>query len=349
MSSLSEVTCMLRTNIHCSPYAVLACAALLAACENSTNVGSACVDGVCPEALTNQADACLLTVQEATFELELLANEIFSLVCLGSELQRNQEGLAGVRVYYVINVGAEPFVACTDRAFLKPVHDALSDQLRNDYPHAEVCELNQLAIVRTDAEEPVVAEGDGFYYDDFSEDLETDCYDFQSRLAFTANAAAWPGVFVHVVASQLRDQDGEYDSELACEPRAGSDPVGTPCVPADRSVYSDGEAIIETRSESCGDGLCMAYHLDGDIDPSCEPSESRVCVPEEDVAARLYCTCRCGGPPGTPNLCDCPTGFSCVNVVSDPGSDFAGSYCVADGDGTPPEDPPPTDEAMRLP
>lgn len=338
---------MLRSNSYGSLYALLACAALLGACEQTTKVGSGCMDGVCPKALTSQADACLLTVQEASFDFELLPDEIVSSVCHDWELELSEEGLTEARVYYVIDEGAEPFVACSDRAFLKPVHDYLSDRLREYHPNAEVCELSQLGVAQTDGGEPSVAEGDGFYYDDFSEDFERDCSDFKARIAFTRGAVVWPGVSMHIVASQLQNQDGENDPQLVCDPRTGSEPVGSACLPGDRRVYN-GEVIIETRSESCGDGVCLAHHLDGDIDASCDASDPRPCVAGE-LSSSVFCTCRCDGPPGTEDLCECPTGFSCVDVVHDPDSALAGSYCVAGGDGNPPQEPLPTDEAMRQP
>ena len=103
----------------------------------------------------------------------------------------------------------------------------------------------------------------------------------------------------------------------------------------EREEYSDNDVVIQTRSVACGDGVCIAYHLDGNTDPSCDPSEESgdplsQCATPERIEERAYCTCRCDGPPGS-DLCDCPDGFSCVDAVSAFQPDLAGSYCVKDG------------------
>lgn len=48
----------------------------------------------------------------------------------------------------------------------------------------------------------------------------------------------------------------------------------------------------------------------------------------------VYCSCRCAGPDTNANYCECPSGFSCVELVDDLGiarGQLAGSYCIKNG------------------
>jgi hypothetical protein len=51
----------------------------------------------------------------------------------------------------------------------------------------------------------------------------------------------------------------------------------------------------------------------------------------------VYCSCRCDGPDPNARYCECPSGYSCVNLVEDlklgKGAlqQLAGSYCIKDG------------------
>lgn len=48
----------------------------------------------------------------------------------------------------------------------------------------------------------------------------------------------------------------------------------------------------------------------------------------------VYCSCRCAGPDAGARYCECPSGFTCTELVDDLGlgrGQLAGSYCIRDG------------------
>jgi hypothetical protein len=52
------------------------------------------------------------------------------------------------------------------------------------------------------------------------------------------------------------------------------------------------------------------------------------------AADTVYCSCRCGGDDPNAKYCDCPSGYTCTELLKDIGlgsKELAGSYCVKDG------------------
>jgi len=48
----------------------------------------------------------------------------------------------------------------------------------------------------------------------------------------------------------------------------------------------------------------------------------------------VYCSCRCRGPDKNARYCDCPSGFTCEDLIDDLGlgsAQLAGGYCIRDG------------------
>lgn len=151
----------------------------------------------------------------------------------------------------------------------------------------------------------------------------------------------------------------------ACE--AGG--IGDPCVPeeeyrTDFSGFSEKEVSIELRSFQCETRVCLVNHFRGrvscpygqseaDLDQWPTDDERRCRIPgagdaPEDairvpVAAQLqerpprdsvYCSCRCDGPDPNANYCECPSGYSCEQLVDEFGlgrEGTTGSYCVRNG------------------
>ena len=111
--------------------------------------------------------------------------------------------------------------------------------------------------------------------------------------------------------------------------------VGDPCRP--ESVPSDGfqdsEAYLETSSVQCRTRVCIVNHLRGNPNHVCDgsPTQPSDCVAPEVIDQRVYCTCRCDGPPGTAEFCECPEGFVCDPVIKNGGAGIQGSYCVRSG------------------
>lgn len=96
----------------------------------------------------------------------------------------------------------------------------------------------------------------------------------------------------------------------------------------------------ECASSSCQPGggtwrsSCRVPDRDG------SQLEDRIQVPiKAQLADRqaddaVYCSCRCAGPDENARYCECPSGFTCEELVEDYGfgkGQLAGSYCVKDG------------------
>ena len=136
--------------------------------------------------------------------------------------------------------------------------------------------------------------------------------------------------------------------------------VGDPCVPEEEyldtfSGFSAEEAVAETRSLQCETRVCLVNHFQGRV--SCPYGQTaqqtangaRCVVPggatpvREEVSPQLlarraddavYCSCRCDGPDKSARYCECPTGFSCEQVIPKLGigkEQLAGSYCIREG------------------
>ncbi len=156
---------------------------------------------------------------------------------------------------------------------------------------------------------------------------------------------------------------------LGCE----SGGVGDPCTPEDEytqnfSGFSVGEVNVESRSFQCETRICLVNHFQGRV--SCpygqtqavadawataagtEPDRCRIpgtdgTDPNDRVQfavepqledrrgdKAVYCSCRCDGPDEGARYCECPSGYSCTELVRElglPGGQLAGSYCVRNG------------------
>ncbi len=116
--------------------------------------------------------------------------------------------------------------------------------------------------------------------------------------------------------------------------------VGDPCVP--EQIPSDGfdpqESYIEASSVQCRTRVCMVYRLDGDPSQSFEeciaaggsPQACTIHPTDEDINARVFCSCRCDGAGGAPT-CECGDGFTCTEILNQGGAGLRGSYCVPNG------------------
>jgi hypothetical protein len=115
--------------------------------------------------------------------------------------------------------------------------------------------------------------------------------------------------------------------------------VGAPCLPEQipETGFSAKEAYIESSSVQCETRVCLVYQLAGDPRDTCVPSADgeRVCAEKSEVAERIYCTCRCDSQGSGFGECECPSGFSCVEVLSQGDRGVRGSYCVKSDTATP--------------
>lgn len=106
--------------------------------------------------------------------------------------------------------------------------------------------------------------------------------------------------------------------------------VGAPCLPEQipESGFDKREAYIESSSVQCETRVCMVYKLNGDPTEGCVPSEIKACPTPKEVESSVYCTCRCDSGNTGFAECECPDGFSCVEVLSKGGPGVRGGYCV---------------------
>lgn len=151
---------------------------------------------------------------------------------------------------------------------------------------------------------------------------------------------------------------------LACQ----SGGVGDPCIPEDEyrpdfAGFAETEANAESRSFQCETRVCLVNHFRGrvscpygqnvpgqeDVDGVDHSERCRipggsdtdlVTVPvQPQLLARrpedaVYCSCRCGGKDKNARYCQCPSGFSCQELIPDfgfGGEQLSGSYCVRSG------------------
>jgi hypothetical protein len=113
----------------------------------------------------------------------------------------------------------------------------------------------------------------------------------------------------------------------ACEEPGVGDPCRPESVPSTGFVSS--EVYLETSSVQCRSRVCMVYKLQGDTN-RIDCAESG-CVSSQDLEERVYCSCRCSGPPeATADFCECPDGYSCDEVLQSDrgGPGVRGGYCV---------------------
>lgn len=137
--------------------------------------------------------------------------------------------------------------------------------------------------------------------------------------------------------------------------------VGDPCVPEEEyaetfSGFSAEEGLVETQSMQCETRVCLINHFQGRV--SCPYGQTaqeaaggaaRCAVPgsatpiQGEVLPQLlkrraedtvYCSCRCDGPDKNARYCECPSGFSCEEVLPPLGrgkEQLVGSYCIREG------------------
>jgi hypothetical protein len=124
----------------------------------------------------------------------------------------------------------------------------------------------------------------------------------------------------------------------ACEARG----IGDPCVPEaiPTGGFDDREVYVETSSVQCRTRTCMVFRLDGNPErivgtDSCPDGvdcvNPELPVSDQTSLERVFCSCRCSaaGDVNTP-LCNCTSGFHCVDVLTAGGVGVQGGYCVPD-------------------
>jgi hypothetical protein len=257
--------------------------------------------------------------------------------CLPRPLARRSDGTVGCQLIWELPpAGAAPAatpVGCGQAGF-EFLSEPSSGQVVSDRGGA-ICQVHQLAV-EDGAVQPTGASAAGWYYDDFSEEVSTECPGGSAqRIAFTPEARPPFGVVVKLVcAVEQGDSCGEKP------PAADESRVGDGCLPdvVPEGGFDDREAYVSIPSGYCGGGPCLVYHLRGDPSEGCiprapDPSGSdpgSFCATPAEFADRVYCSCRCDAPEGFAE-CDCADGFTCVDVLDQGDQALIGGYCVRNG------------------
>jgi hypothetical protein len=110
----------------------------------------------------------------------------------------------------------------------------------------------------------------------------------------------------------------------------GTPAVGAPCLPEQipDNGFDPREAYIESSSVQCETRVCMVYKLEGDPQEGCSATPTKKCPTPAEVERSIYCTCRCDSGSTGFAECECPDGFSCVEVLNKGGPGVRGGYCV---------------------
>jgi hypothetical protein len=319
-------------------FAIVAACLASSACESAVVIGSGCKDGVCPQ--VSGVDNCLVrTTERAIMVGDATAGRIgdtgplLGTVCLPTALPRDAQRLVDLRVHWVLPLAADALPGtpahCDERSYLHHIDGAFAAEYRVRFPDHEVCDVDQVPVP-AGADSTTIPTGTGFYYDDFSQDFLTSCAGrFPARTAFN-DMYVPEGVLLRVISDEVLDTNGKPDTERVC--RAGGDgsQLGKRCLPPLES-YDSSQTVLETRSAACGGDPCLAYHLEGSVDPKCVEKlgdEPVACADAAERAKLAFCSCRCAAPEPDAELCRCAKGFACEPLVHEGDPAVVGSYCV---------------------
>jgi hypothetical protein len=116
--------------------------------------------------------------------------------------------------------------------------------------------------------------------------------------------------------------------------------VGTPCALeppcTDAGCGFDSRHIYVDRASGKCEEACMVDHLDNGTEGALPANPEVICdaagqpagcVTQAALDDAAYCTCRCDGPKGGKDFCECPDGYAC-SFGFDTHSAREGSYCA---------------------
>jgi len=129
-----------------------------------------------------------------------------------------------------------------------------------------------------------------------------------------------------------------FSGRVSCPYGQGNDPkVPLSQIASDDRCYRPGTSATPVPQGS--DTTCAP----GDMgcNNGCTNCVTVPVVPQKKVRppkTAVYCSCRCNGPDKNVRYCECPSGYSCSNLITDYGfgsGQLAGSYCIKDGTAPP--------------
>ncbi|HET8939192.1 MAG TPA: hypothetical protein VFN67_37365 [Polyangiales bacterium] len=318
---------------------------VFAGCDSTTLIASACRDGECTLMDSPDSDTpptCSVGATDIAIGVinspEKVDTTLFTL-CLPHDLPKHNDGTVECSVRATFK---------NEEATRRNCDDVFQGKIDTDEYGTVYCALEQLT-----REKPLADQGPGFYFDSESDAIAEMCSRSNGqRIAFmpenllyvleefrvdahcefaTANLAAADVLNNPEDAVYLAIDNCSVPKQTAAAERK----VGTPCEP--RPIYGDDfhifETYLEPDAQTCGTGMCMAFHIDGNISPDCDPKVQN-CVSEELLRDRAVCTCRCSADdPGDAELCTCPDDYTCSPMLRN--GEAAGGYCVKSSITTP--------------
>ncbi|MDD9932494.1 MAG: hypothetical protein OXT09_02760 [Myxococcales bacterium] len=218
--------------------------------------------------------------------IDVIAKQL-GAVCLPRKLVRDSDGQVGCNVVWEL---PPPNLAPTNTPttcgqggweFLLPPdegREAVTDR------GGQVCKVQQLAVIGNESQ---TTDGfsDGWFYDDFSEDVQKECTgDSKQRVAFTP--AAKPPTGVTVKLECLNETQSLADNRTDVQTGIEQPSVGDPC-----------DNVMRNSQVLMGDEACLVRLANGDNDDTmfCHPGLN-VCVlscsTDADCPAAWVCDTR---------------------------------------------------------
>jgi hypothetical protein len=215
--------------------------------------------------------------------IEIIAKQL-SEVCLPRKLVRQSKGKVPCNVVWELplpgTAPADTPVACSQKPYLGQVDEGRATTNSNG---GQNCKVNQLAIFNN----AIPATEEGWYYDDFSPELEAACKtNPKQRVAFTANARPYTGVTVKLECLNETQKLANTDPKVA----PGQPEIGSPCgIDAMGGMLSGGAA-----DATCGVLVTTpTQHIENTM--FCHPALNtcvKACISDTDCPPAWSCDTR---------------------------------------------------------
>ena len=296
-----------------------------AACTMQRSVGSTCDDGVCETLSSTSRVPCLLSTSETLAGIDQ--------PCFVGQHQIHEDGTISCRMYVRL---ADPSVPCSRVSF--------TEVSGLDTGEPPLCEVPQLTTMNRS---PAGGMATGWYVEQVVDPGDT-CFDITTQrlvidgplpqlsesFGTCGEALVNPANVLPTLRTGADPLEIPPDNCASLPPLPSRTPsdIGAICEPHVEPVdgFLSDRNYVDVRSEQCGSGVCLINSLG--VPGSMCMTEQGPCETQLDLVDRVYCSCRCDAKgDGSRAECACPSGFQCVDVLSDAvPRTAAGGYCVRD-------------------